>query len=78
MTKSQIDEKAVAAEVEQLLKIKKEDKLIEQLAVRKKTIEAQPDLADEIAIKATYDVKTIGPLDGLKEFGRAVLGPVLS
>jgi hypothetical protein len=72
MQAPKFDEKVASAEASRLLGLS-EEKLIEQLGIRATAIKSQPQLATEIALRATYDAKAMGPLDGVKEFGRAVL-----
>ncbi len=67
-----IDEKAARIELDRLFDLSG-DKLIEQLGIRAAAIKSKPDLAIEIALRATYDAKAMGPLDGIKELGRAIL-----
>jgi hypothetical protein len=72
MSKPKIDKKKAATEIDRLLGLP-EDKLVEELGIRTTAIKLRPALASEIALQATYDAKAMGPLDGLREFGRAVL-----
>jgi hypothetical protein len=67
-----IDEKRATEEIGKLVTLS-EDKLIEQLGVRATAIKAQPELGNEIALRTTYNAAAMGPLDEVKEFGRAVL-----
>jgi hypothetical protein len=72
MPTPKIDKKAVDSEAQRLLGLS-EEKLIEQLGIRATAIKLRPQLASEIALRATYDAKAMGPLDGVKELGRAIL-----
>jgi hypothetical protein len=72
MSTPRIDEKLANEEIGKLVMLS-EDKLIEQLGIRAAAIKSQPDLENNIALRATYNAVAMGPLDGVKEFGRAVL-----
>jgi hypothetical protein len=67
-----IDEKALEQEVTGLVELS-EDKLFEQLGIRKFATTKDPSLETKLDLRPTYHAVAMGPLDGIKALGRAVL-----
>lgn len=67
-----IDEAALQKELEGLVDLS-EDKLVEQLGIRKFATTKDPSLESQINLRPTYQAPAMGPLDGIKALGRAVL-----
>jgi|GEM_PF-1887389 len=55
-----------------------DDELFEQLALRLKAISAEPEQSGNFALDVTLTAETLGPFDGLAEFGRRYFGKVES
>ncbi|MCG6204043.1 hypothetical protein LPW26_05305 [Rhodopseudomonas sp. HC1] len=67
-----VDQQAIQSEISNLLG-SSEDNLIEQLGIRKFAVTKEPALESDIALRPTFDAQAMGPLDGVKALGRAVL-----
>jgi hypothetical protein len=69
---SKIDQELLEREVTHLV-ASSEDKLFEQLGIRKFATTKDPSLEPKVDLRPTYAAQAMGPLDGMKALGRAVL-----
>lgn len=59
-----------------LLSEAEDEELFEQLALRLRTMSAEPERAGDFAMDVTNTVETLGALDGLADFGRRYFNKV--
>ena len=72
MSTQPFDQAIFEKEMEQLLKLPQSVQ-IERLGMRQIAIQNAPSLAADVALSPVYDARSMGPLDGVKELGRAIL-----